>query len=51
MGVTHNKVHAISRGIYPLSVIAPLNLAVAFLLLLFHSNVSLYLFNFFFRLE
>ena len=30
MGVTHNKVHAISRGIYPLSVIAPLNLAVAF---------------------
>ena len=44
MGVTHNKVHAISRGIYPLSVIAPLNLAVAFLLLLFHIVMFLFIY-------
>ena len=44
MGVTHKKVHAISRGIYPLSVIAPLNLAVAFLLLLFHIVMFLFIY-------
>ena len=48
-GVTHKKVHTIFSGIYPLSVVAPLNMVVAFffLLLLFHSNFSLYLFIFF----
>ena len=30
MGVTHKKVHTILSGIYPLSVVAPLNLVVAF---------------------
>ena len=44
MGVTHKKVHTISRGIYPLSVIAPLNLAVAFLLLLFHIVMFLFIY-------
>ena len=29
-GVTHKKVHTIFSGIYPLSVVAPLNLVVAF---------------------
>ena len=29
-GVTHKKVHAIFSGIYPLSVVAPLNMVVAF---------------------
>ena len=47
-GVTHKKVHIIFSGIYPLSVVAPLNLVVAFFFsLLFHSNVSFYLFIFF----
>ena len=47
-GVTHKKVHTIFSGIYPLSVVAPLNLVVAFFFsLLFHSNVSFYLFIFF----
>ena len=46
-GVTHKKVHTIFSGIYPLSVVAPLNLVVAFFFsLLFHSNVSFYLFFF-----
>lgn len=47
-GVTHKKVHIIFSGIYPLSVVAPLNFVVAFFFsLLFHSNVSFYLFIFF----
>ena len=29
-GVTHKKVHIIFSGIYPLSVVAPLNMVVAF---------------------
>lgn len=47
-GVTHKKVHTIFNGIYPLSVVAPLNFVAAFFFsLLFHSNVSFYLFIFF----
>ena len=46
--VTHKKVHTIFSGIYPLSVVAPLNLVVAFFFhcCMFHSNVSFYLFIF-----
>ena len=51
-GLTHKKVHTIFSGIYPLSVVAPLNLVVAFFfLLLFHGNVSFYLFIYLFSLD
>ena len=51
-GVTHKKVHIILSGIYPLSVVAPLNLVVAF----FFRCCSIvmfpfYLFIFFSRLQ
>ena len=52
-GVTHKKVHIIFSGIYPLSVVAPLNLVVAFFFFCCCSMVMFlfYLFIFFSRLQ
>ena len=53
MGVTHKKVHAISRGIYiSTECNCPSEFGSGFFVVVVpYSNVSFYLFNFFFRPE